>query len=98
MADSEDSAAGRQAAGRLEGVALTTAGVPVPDAWVSLLDCAGNTVATAASGPDGGYSFDNVLAGDYRVIASGYPPAASKLRVMPGHKQQHDIQLSHPRA
>ena len=65
---------------------------------MSLLDSGGSKVATTASGPDGGYSFDNVLAGDYTVIAPGYPPAASKLRVIPGHKQQHDVQLSHPRA
>jgi EmrB/QacA subfamily drug resistance transporter len=86
------------AAGRLEGVALTTSGAPVPDARVALLDGEGNMMATAATGPDGRYSFENVLAGDYTVVASGYPPAASKLRVMPGHKHQHDVQLSHPEA
>ncbi|HEY3952938.1 MAG TPA: DHA2 family efflux MFS transporter permease subunit [Streptosporangiaceae bacterium] len=86
------------AAGRLEGAALTTGGTPVPDARVTLLDVSGNTMATAATGPDGRYSFENVLAGDYTVIASGYPPAASKLRVMPGHQHQHDVQLSHPEA
>jgi EmrB/QacA subfamily drug resistance transporter len=86
------------AASRLEGVALTTSGAPVPDARVALLDADGNTVGTAPTGPDGRYSFENVQAGDYTVVASGYPPAASKLRVMPGHQHQHDVQLSHPQA
>jgi 5-hydroxyisourate hydrolase-like protein (transthyretin family) len=86
------------AAGRLEGVALTIGGTPVPDARVSLLGADGNTMATTATAPDGRYSFENVAAGDYTVMASGYPPAASKLRLLPGHKHQHDVQLSHPEA
>jgi len=32
------------------------------------------------------------------VVASGYPPAASRLRVSSGEPHAHDVQLTHPEA
>jgi uncharacterized protein YfaS (alpha-2-macroglobulin family) len=83
---------------RLTGTARTAAGAPIPDARVVLLDADGKTVATAITGDDGSYAFDDLPGGDYTVIASGYPPAASKLTVTSSEAQHHEIQLGYPEA
>jgi len=75
---------------------VRSAGGPVPDARVTLLDFQGNVSATAATGPDGSYAFDDVAEGEYTVIAAGYPPAASTLTVRAGASHAHDVTLSHP--
>jgi hypothetical protein len=81
---------------RVRGTARTTAGDAIPDARVMLLDGDGNVAGLARTGDDGGYSFENLPEGDYTVVASGYPPAASRLRVSSGEAQAHDVQLGHP--
>ena len=81
---------------RVRGTARTTAGDAIPDARVMLLDSDGNVAGLAQTGADGGYSFENLPEGDYTVVASGYPPAASRLRVSSGEAQAHDVQLGHP--
>jgi EmrB/QacA subfamily drug resistance transporter len=83
---------------RIEGIARTAAGTTVPDARVTLLDTDGNVAAVATTGPDGRYSLENLVEGDYTVIASGYPPAASRLRISSGEPHSHDVQLGHPEA
>src|SRR5487761_817054 len=83
-----------QAAGRLEGIALTSGGAPVADARVTLLDRDGATLASTTTGPEGRYAFENLTEGDYTVIASGYPPTASTLRIEPGRQHSHDVQLA----
>jgi hypothetical protein len=82
--------------GRLEGAARTPAGHPIPDARVTVLDAAGNVTAATITGPDGTYVLENLPAGEYTVIASGYPPVATSLRLSPGLPQAHDIRLAHP--
>jgi Carboxypeptidase regulatory-like domain len=81
---------------RLEGTARTSAGAAVPDARVTLLDADGNVAGVATSGPDGGYSFENLPEGEYTVIATGYPPAASRLKVAGSDPHSHDVELGHP--
>jgi carboxypeptidase family protein len=81
---------------RLEGTARNTAGAPVPDARVTLLDADGNVAGVATSGPDGAYSLENLPEGEYTVIATGYPPAASRLKVAGSDPHSHDIELGHP--
>jgi hypothetical protein len=83
---------------RMAGTARTAAGTVVPDARVTLLDPDGNVTAVAITGPDGRYSFENLPAGDYTVIAAGYPPVASTLQITAGQPHLHDVQLSHPDA
>jgi EmrB/QacA subfamily drug resistance transporter len=83
---------------RVRGTARTTAGDAISDARVMLLDSDGNVAGLARTGADGGYSFENLPEGDYTVVASGYPPAASRLRVSSGEAQAHDVQLGHPEA
>jgi EmrB/QacA subfamily drug resistance transporter len=82
--------------GRLEGVARTTLGAVIPDVRVSLLDAAGRVAAVTTTAADGTYSFENLAAGEYTVIASGYPPAASTVRLSSGQSHGHDVQLAYP--
>jgi hypothetical protein len=63
-----------------------------------LLDSDGNVSGLAATEVDGSYSFENLPEGDYTVVASGYPPAASRLRVSSAEPHAHDVQLTHPEA
>ncbi|MEU0129780.1 MULTISPECIES: MFS transporter [unclassified Streptomyces] len=69
---------------------------PLNDARVTLIDAAGNVVATSTTGEDGAYAFTDLDAGEYSVIATGYPPAAGALTVTGGGVDGHDIELAHP--
>ncbi|OEV30987.1 transporter [Streptomyces nanshensis] len=85
------------AGARVQGV--IRAGVdasPLPDARVTLVDAAGNVVGTATTGEDGAYGFTDLDAGDYSIIASGYPPVATALNVEGAGPDSHDIELHHP--
>ena len=84
-----------RAGARVHGRARTAAGTPVPDARIMLLDGDGNVAGLAATEVDGSYSFENLPEGDYTVVASGYPPAASRLQITSGEPHSHDVQLSH---
>ncbi|GFE38407.1 MFS transporter [Streptomyces tubercidicus] len=69
---------------------------PLPDARVTLVDAAGNVVATSTTGEDGAYAFTDLDAGDYTVIASGYPPVATGLTVDAHGVDGYDVELAHP--
>ncbi|MFJ9885806.1 MFS transporter [Streptomyces sp. NPDC091287] len=69
---------------------------PLTDARVTLIDAAGNVVATATTGEDGVYAFTDLDAGEYAVIATGYPPVAGSLTVSGPGVDGHDIELAHP--
>ncbi|MFE4336967.1 MFS transporter [Streptomyces sp. NPDC056831] len=69
---------------------------PLPDARVTLVDAAGNVVATSTTGDDGAYAFADLDAGEYSVIATGYPPMAGALTVAGRGVDGHDIELAHP--
>ncbi|MEU0956642.1 DHA2 family efflux MFS transporter permease subunit [Streptomyces niveus] len=69
---------------------------PLPDARVTLIDAAGNVVATATTGDDGVYGFADLDAGEYTVIATGYPPVAGALTVAGHGIDGHDVELMHP--
>ncbi|MEW2065899.1 MFS transporter [Streptomyces sp. NPDC007346] len=69
---------------------------PLADARVTLIDAAGNVVATATTGEDGAYAFTDLDAGEYTVIATGYPPVAGALTVTGTGVDGHDIELAHP--
>ncbi|MET4922318.1 MFS transporter [Streptomyces sp. PSRA5] len=68
---------------------------PLPDARVTLIDAAGNVVATATTGDDGAYGFVDLDAGEYTVMATGYPPVAGALTVAGHGVDGHDIELTH---
>ncbi|MFJ3668059.1 MFS transporter [Streptomyces sp. NPDC090106] len=69
---------------------------PLSDARVTLVDAAGNVVGTATTGADGAYAFTDLDAGEYTVIATGYPPVATALSVAGRGTGGHDIELAHP--
>ncbi|MEV5978928.1 MFS transporter [Streptomyces sp. NPDC052114] len=71
-------------------------GAPLNDARVTLVDAAGNVVATATTGADGAYAFTDLDSGEYTVIATGYPPVATGLTVAGSGVDGHDIELAHP--
>ncbi|MFG3507202.1 MFS transporter [Streptomyces sp. NPDC047821] len=84
---------------RLRGTVRAGAdGRPLVDARVTLVDAAGNVVGTATTGEDGAYAFADLDAGDYTVIATGYPPVAGALTVAGRGVDGHDIELAHPGA
>ncbi|MET9964886.1 carboxypeptidase-like regulatory domain-containing protein [Streptomyces sp. NPDC006356] len=80
---------------QMRGV-VKAAGRPLSDARVTLVDAAGNVVATATTGEDGGYAFSDLDSGEYTVMAAGYPPKAAHLTVHGSGVDDHDIELSHP--
>ncbi|KUL50057.1 MFS transporter [Streptomyces sp. NRRL S-1521] len=71
-------------------------GAALNDARVTLVDAAGNVVATATTGADGAYGFTDLDSGEYTVIATGYPPVATGLTVTGSGVDGHDIELAHP--
>ncbi|MGW2524184.1 MFS transporter [Streptomyces sp. NPDC001617] len=70
-------------------------GAPLGDARVTLVDAAGNVVATTRTGLDGAYAFSDLGSGAYTVIATGYPPQAATVSVSGGGIDEHDIELVH---
>ncbi|UQA92248.1 MFS transporter [Streptomyces halobius] len=79
----------------LRGTVRAGGGRPVEDARVTLLDVAGNVVDTATTGPDGLFRFVDLSAGEYTVIAAGYPPVATVLQVAGGGRTERDLQVGH---
>ncbi|MER7776920.1 DHA2 family efflux MFS transporter permease subunit [Streptomyces sp. NPDC096191] len=84
-----------QAGARVQGVVRAPHGA-LADARVTLVDAAGNVVGTATTGADGAYAFTDLDAGEYTVIATGYPPVATALTVAGPGADGHDIELAHP--
>ncbi|MBA2946656.1 MFS transporter [Streptomyces sp. PSKA28] len=79
----------------LRGTVRAGDGRPVADARVTLLDAAGNVVDTLTTGDDGTFRFVDLSSGEYTVIAAGYPPVATVLRVAAGGRTERDLQLGH---
>ncbi|MGV9506580.1 MFS transporter [Streptomyces tendae] len=84
-----------QSGAQVQGVVRAPHG-PLADARVTLVDAAGNVIGTATTGADGAYAFTDLDAGEYTVIATGYPPVATALTVAGPGADGHDIELAHP--
>jgi EmrB/QacA subfamily drug resistance transporter len=80
---------------RVSGTVRKANGAAVDDARVTLLDPAGNVVGAATTGDDGAYIFTDLDGGDYTVIASGYAPVATSLRLEGAGRTDFDIDLGH---
>ncbi|WP_225448312.1 MFS transporter [Streptacidiphilus sp. P02-A3a] len=80
--------------GTLRGTVRTSNGHAVAEARVTLLDSAGTVVAAVTTGADGNFRFTDLEPGEYTVMASGYPPVATALRIEDGHTER-DLHLSH---
>ncbi|MFJ7995839.1 MFS transporter [Streptomyces sp. NPDC096310] len=79
----------------LRGTVRAGGGRAVEDARVTLLDAAGNVVDTLTTGADGTFRFVDLSSGEYTVIAAGYPPVATVLRMAGGGRTERDLQLGH---
>src|SRR6266567_185312 len=73
---------GRAAGVAVRGTVVDPASTPIPGATVELLAGA-RLVAKAVSGPDGGFAFDSVAAGNYeiRVTLTGFRQARISLTI-----------------
>ncbi|MBY8884501.1 MFS transporter [Streptomyces sp. PTM05] len=79
----------------ITGTVRTAEGSPLDDARVTLLDPAGNVIGTATTGADGAYGFTDLDGGEYTVIASGYAPVATPVRVDGAGRDDFDVDLGH---
>jgi EmrB/QacA subfamily drug resistance transporter len=82
----------------LAGTARTEDDKLVPDARITVLDAEGNVAAVARTDAEGRYVVSDLPAGDYTVVASGYPPATSQVSLSGGAKADHDVQLGYDQA
>ncbi|WP_410660285.1 MFS transporter [Amycolatopsis sp. lyj-112] len=82
----------------LSGVALTDDNRVVPDARITVLDSSGGVAAVARTDAEGNYTISDLPAGTYTVIASGYPPATSRVELLGGDQAEHDVRLSYDQA
>ncbi|MER5214971.1 MFS transporter [Streptomyces sp. NPDC002838] len=71
------------------------AGTPLGDSLVTLVDAAGNVVATTTTDLDGAYAFSDLDGGAYTVTATGYPPQATTVTISGTGVDDHDIELAH---
>ncbi|WP_228973932.1 MFS transporter [Streptomyces sp. DH12] len=83
-------------AGRLSGAVTTPDGSPVHDAGVTLTDVRGDVVATARTGPDGGYLLTELIAGEYTLTcgAPGLRPTAAPVTVQAARETRQDVELA----
>jgi len=79
----------------LRGTVRARGGRPVEDARVTVLDPAGNVVGALTTGGDGGFRFGELTSGEYTVVAAGYAPVATVLRVAEGGRAERDLHLGH---
>ncbi|MFC6880214.1 MULTISPECIES: MFS transporter [Actinomadura] len=68
---------------------------PLADIRVSLLDKAGNVVATTATAEDGTYAFSDVTGTDYTLVATGYAPVAASVTLTGTGLDSVDLRLTH---
>jgi predicted MFS family arabinose efflux permease len=66
---------------------------PLPEATVTLLDDSGNVLATTSTGEKGEYAFDDLLEGNYSLVARGFAPVATALRLEAGADLEQDVTL-----
>lgn len=78
----------------LEGVARNTHEQPIPDARITVLDAEGNVAAMAHTDGAGKYLINDLPFGEYTVVASGYPPATSRVSLQ-GGQTDHDVRLGY---
>ncbi|PRX47509.1 EmrB/QacA subfamily drug resistance transporter [Prauserella shujinwangii] len=81
----------------LTGVARTEDDRAVPDARITVLDAEGDVAAVTRTDDAGRYVVGDLPEGEYTVVASGYPPATSRVAVAAGDVT-HDVRLGYEQA
>ncbi|MEV5651062.1 MFS transporter [Nocardia sp. NPDC052254] len=77
--------------------AVQTQGRVVPNAQVTVMDSSGEPVGTARTDASGRYHVSALPAGEYTVVARGYPSVATTVTVA-GDTVTHDMELSYDEA
>nr|WP_245818485.1 carboxypeptidase-like regulatory domain-containing protein [Haloechinothrix alba] len=86
-----------EAFGQVHGFARVAGnGRPAADARVTLLDPDGTVLDQTVTGQDGEYQFRDLPEGEYTLLATGYRPVRSVLRVSAGRKARHELRLDYP--
>ena len=77
-------------------VRVAVTGAPVTDATVTLTDLRGEVVGAGATGADGGYTFGELLGGDYTLVvsAASYQPYATAVTVPDSGDVRTDVELA----
>ncbi|WUB68254.1 MFS transporter [Streptomyces sp. NBC_00582] len=82
---------------QLQGIVRAATGhKSLVDARVTLLDATGNVVGITTTGPDGAYAFTDLDAGEYSVVAAGYPAVARTVTVAGRGLEHIHLELAHP--
>jgi uncharacterized surface anchored protein len=71
-------------------VRTARSGLPVADAWVTLVDASGSVAGSTVTGEDGRYQFGDLLPGVYTLTASGFAPVAARVDLV-GERTGRDI-------
>ncbi|MBW0103166.1 collagen binding domain-containing protein [Pseudonocardia sp. KRD291] len=71
-------------------------GSRVAGALATLVDADGRTVASAVTGPDGGFAFGDLPAGNYTLTAAGYAPVVTVVQVGAGATTTVDVEFPEP--
>ena len=72
-------------------------GAPLAGASVTLTDATGQVVASALTGPDGTYRFEDLAEGGYTVVVSGFSPVATSLELGSTEDYSLDLELGQVR-
>jgi hypothetical protein len=84
---------------RLAGTVRTTnTDAPVPEALTTLVTSEGHIVASAVTDNRGRFAFDDVNAGRYTIVASGYPPVAVRVHLRGRGPTRTVVNLQPPKA
>lgn len=79
---------------RLLGTVLAaSSGRAVEEAIATLVDASGSVVASAVTGPDGSFVFEDLVEGTYTLTASGYAPVAQVVQVTAGAQATALVEL-----
>jgi EmrB/QacA subfamily drug resistance transporter len=82
-------------AAAVSGTVRDRSGHPLADTRVSLLDASGNVLDVRTTAFDGNYTFQNLASQEYTLVATGYPPRATPIRLAEEGSASLDLELTH---